>query len=331
MSMIRALAPAVVVAFACAPPQSVRRVVPSDAMVTVDVGEGADASGGSFGGGGVVVVGGGGVIADDGGVAADGGGVLGGVGQTDGAADRPPPDASPRDRPGRPPSDAAPSTSPPDRMPPVADAAPEPPAPKVVQLVVGDPAALVPGDLTIRTILASTLAGYGIRLRDDNGPVDLVNTSLIVISGSVESLVLGDRYRDVRVPLLSLEYSQFDDLGMTGPTQDTDFGLVAGDSIDIVDPVHPLAAGLTGTLAAVTQVSDIGWGNPSRNAVRIATVPGRPNQVAIFAYPTGAQMPGLAAPAKRVGFFAIETSASLLSNDGVRLVTAAINWALLPD
>jgi hypothetical protein len=303
-------------------------------MVTADVGEGGDASGGSFGGGGVVVVGGRGVMADGGRVMADGGGVMadGGGGQTDGAADRPAPDSPPRQRPGGGPSDAAPSTSPPDRMPAVADAAPEPPAPRVVQLVVGDPAALLPGDVTIRTILASTLVGYGIRLRDDNGPVDLVNTRLIVISGSVESTVLGNRYRDVRVPVLSLEYTQFDDLGMTGPTQDTDFGLAAGDSIDIVDPVHLLAAGLTGTPTVLTQVSDVGWGNPSPNALRIATLPGRPNQVAIFGYSTGAQMsPGIAAPAKRVGFFAIETSASLLSNDGVRLVAAAINWAVLPD
>jgi hypothetical protein len=311
----------------------VRRVVVSpDAKVTVDVDGGAGASGGSFGGDTVVVGGSGGVIADSGSVLADSGGVVGGGGQTDGAVDRPPPDAPPRQMPGRSPPDTAPPTSPPDRMPAVADAAPEPPAPKVVQLVVGDPAALVAGDLTIRTILASTLVGYGIRLRDDNGPVDLVNTSLIVISGSVESLILGNRYRDVPVPVLSLEYSQFDDLGMTGPTQDTDFGLVGGDSIDFIDSVHPLAAGLTGTVAVTTQVSDIGWGNPGRNAVRIATVPGRPNQVAIFGYPTNAQMvAGVAAPAKRIGFFAIETSASLLSNDGVRLVTAAINWAVLPD
>ena len=37
-----------------------------------------------------------------------------------------------------------------------------------------------------------------------------------------------------------------------------------------------------------------------------------------------------AAAAKRVGFFALETSAARLSGGGVALLGAALDWALLP-
>jgi len=45
------------------------------------------------------------------------------------------------------------------------------------------------------------------------------------------------------------------------------------------------------------------YGFPGPAAKVIATVFGQPKQAAIFAYTTGAMMVGLAAPAKRVGFF----------------------------
>ena len=42
-------------------------------------------------------------------------------------------------------------------------------------------------------------------------------------------------------------------------------------------------------------------------------------------------MPGLTAPARRVGLFALESAAANLSEQGIRLLGAAIDWALLPD
>jgi hypothetical protein len=65
-------------------------------------------------------------------------------------------------------------------------------------------------------------------------------------------------------------------------------------------------------------------------AVRVATVPGQMNQAAIFAYPQGAMMVATTAPAKRVGWFASDSMAGMLTPDGLRLFDAAVAWAVMP-
>ena len=133
------------------------------------------------------------------------------------------------------------------------------------------------------------------------------------------------------MPVISLEYSLFDNLAMTGGTENTDYGGNGGTQVEIVDATHPLAASLTGVVSVVTETANMAWGNPAATAVRIATFVGNPNRVAIFAFTKGAEMLAVLAPAKRVGFFAVETAAARLSDDGIKLLAAAIDWALLPD
>ena len=60
----------------------------------------------------------------------------------------------------------------------------------------------------------------------------------------------------------------------------------------------------------------------------VASLPGQINQAAIFCYETGARMAALNAPARRVGFFLTETSASELTPEGWALFDAALTWAL---
>jgi hypothetical protein len=322
MSTMRGLAASLLVAFACAPSQSVDRVA-LDGPVAITGG-----SGGSDGPGGTPTQG------KDGGGLEDvsaGGGVD--ARPPDAAPDRRPVDAALPDRPAPLPTPDAPvDASPPDQAPDVADTAPEAPLPKLVQLVVGDTATLGPGDVAVRTVLATRLAGYTIRLRDDGGAVDLVNTHLIVIAGSVESGTVANKYRTVPVPVISLEYSLFDNMAMTGGTEDTDYGVAGGTQVDIADATHPLAATLSGTVSVVSAMANVGWGNPGAGAARIATLAGNPGRVAIFAYPKGTEMAAaVMAPARRVGFFALETAAARLTGAGVQLLAAAIDWALLPD
>jgi hypothetical protein len=72
------------------------------------------------------------------------------------------------------------------------------------------------------------------------------------------------------------------------------------------------------------------WGNPAAAAEKIATIPNQNNQVAIYGYPSGAMMSGMTAPAKRVGFFAGETMADNMNDNGWKLFDAAVDWALQP-
>ena len=242
----------------------------------------------------------------------------------------PAPDAAPDAVPEPAPPDAAPDL-PPD-APVQPDSAPVPPAPRVAQLIVGSPTTPFPGDIALRTLLAVHLPGFEVRLRDDVAPIDLKDVELIVIAGSVSSDTVGSKFRDVPVPVLCLEYTLFDNLGMTAAVDQTDLGGDSGGTqVDILDPTHPLAAGLSGLVTVVSARSNLAWGRPAAAAARVASIPGLPNRSTIFAYTTGAAMTTLAAPARRLGLFALETAAARLSDGGIQLLRAAVDWALLAD
>ena len=70
------------------------------------------------------------------------------------------------------------------------------------------------------------------------------------------------------------------------------------------------------------------WGVPNANAIRVASLVGQSARVAVLGYETGQRMPELVAPARRVGLFLSDQSASVLSNEGFALFDAAIAWAL---
>jgi hypothetical protein len=247
-----------------------------------------------------------------------------------------PPDAADAPAPEAQPPDAAPEPAPPDApadLPPDARIEPDAaPAAQLVQLVVGDPAAPFPGDIALRTVLALHRPGLSVRLHDDGAAVDVEDVRLVVIAGSVSSDTVRGKYRDVAVPVLCLEYTLFDDLGMTAAQEETDLGGAGGTSqVGILDEGHPLAAGLSGLVTVVSAPSNLSWGNPRPGAARVASIPGLPSRVAVFAYPKGAAMAALPAPARRLGFFALESAAARLSEEGIQLLGAAIDWALLSD
>jgi hypothetical protein len=124
-----------------------------------------------------------------------------------------------------------------------------------------------------------------------------------------------------------LESQLFDDMGMTGLTSGTNFGSTASQTqITITTTSHPMAAGLTGNVTVVSASSTFGWGQPNANGVKVATILGNSSRATIFAYNNGAVMPGLTAPARRVGFFVFGTSAGLTANGGT-LFDAAVKWA----
>jgi hypothetical protein len=284
----------------CAPPQSLDRAILTDAPLA-----GGDARPGTAGTGG----GSGGI---------DGTGGLGGVGGIV--------DASIRDRaPDRSP-DRAPDRNPPDTQPPP-DAPGDTAPAATVLFVVGNPAMLGASDNRIRSVLASK--NLAIRTADDNAAANVTGVQLVVLSGSCDSGTLNGKYRDVRVPIVSMESADYDQMGMT-PTAETDFGETAATALTIDPNGHPIAiaAGLTGNVAVVTASSTLGWGHPGPGAQKVATLQGMADRVAIFAYPTGAMMPMGMAVAPRVGFFASNDAAGRINDNGVKLLSAAIDWAL---
>jgi hypothetical protein len=264
-------------------------------------------------------------------MAGTGGSAVGGTGGTgvtsDAAMEVPGPDLAPDLAPDQqpPPVDRPPDMAlPPDMMPPP-DA-----RPRVALLVAGsatDPGA---GDMQLRTTLMAR--GFAtVRLVADGYAVpDLSDVSLLVIASSCDAAVLGNKYRTAAVPALVMEAASFVDMGMTAGPRDTNFGESNATQITIGTPAHPMAAGLMNDVAVVTMTSPITWGVPAASAVRVASFAGMPNRATIFGYPKGAMMVGLAAPALRVGLFPSDPATTRLTDNGKKLLDAAIEWALLP-
>ena len=68
----------------------------------------------------------------------------------------------------------------------------------------------------------------------------------------VNGTLVGTTLRNVAQPVWMAKPSLFDDMLMTGPVADVDYGAVTSASIVITDAAHPLAAGLSGTVAVTT-------------------------------------------------------------------------------
>ena len=91
-----------------------------------------------------------------------------------------------------------------------------------------------------------------------------------------------------------------------------------------------MAAGLTGSVAVVAQNSLLNWGVPSGAAEKVASFEGMAARPSIFGYPKGAMMVTATAPARRVCFFATDVAAARLTDNGKKLLDAAIEWSLRP-
>jgi hypothetical protein len=178
--------------------------------------------------------------------------------------------------------------------------------------------------------LGGILNGVGLRVRvaSDVDPVNVTNIRLVVLAASCLSGNLGARYRDVPVPIVSTEPAVFDDLGMTGPTEGTDWEETDGTFVTIVLPQHQMAAGFTGAVTVTNQLATLTWGRPAATAEQVATFSDQPDRAAIFGYQKMAAMVTGRAPARRVGIFAADAAAAGLTNAGVQLFAAAVLWSL---
>ena len=197
-----------------------------------------------------------------------------------------------------------------------------------ILFVAGSPeATLIADDAAVVSHLRS--AGYTVVVVDD----DVVQTAnaagkqLVIISSSVASSSVTTKFRDVTVGVITWEDALFNDMGFTGDAPE-DHGIQNSQTtLAILDSTHPLAAGLSVSVAANASAATYSWGAPAPSAVRVGSIMGDSSRVAIFGFEAGSTMllaPN--APARRVGFFGGHAS---LTSDGWKLSDAATKWALL--
>jgi hypothetical protein len=189
--------------------------------------------------------------------------------------------------------------------------------------VVGNPAALGSGDVAVRTRLQAL--GYSVTVVDDlaSTTADASGKQLVVVSSSSFAGDVNTKFRATAVPLVTWEHALWDDLGMTAAA-----GTQAANqqSLVIAAPGHPMAAGLSGQVQVATAGDLLPQGNPNGNAIVVARLPGT-TTASDFGYDAGATMPGLAAPARRVGLFMGDNTAAIFNANGGALFDAAITWA----
>ncbi|HEY8187295.1 MAG TPA: Ig-like domain-containing protein [Pyrinomonadaceae bacterium] len=173
--------------------------------------------------------------------------------------------------------------------------------------------------------------GYSVTVKDAKSSVsgDATGRKVVVISSTVAPNNLSTKFRTVAVPVVIWESLSFADMGMT-PTGNSNAGTTTAQThVKIILPAHVLAGGLSGTQTVSTS-SIFSWGKPNANASSVATLENDSTKIIIFGYNTGALMPGLVAPARRVGLFMSDTTAEGLDGNGWTLFDAAINWATAP-
>ena len=196
-----------------------------------------------------------------------------------------------------------------------------------VLFVVGNPSLNV-GDAAILAHLEEM--GMNVTIADDNGIQTTAanGKDLIVISSTTSSGNVNSKFRDTAVPVLVWEAWLYDDFKMTSTGSQTNFGNSSSTSqLVISNPGHPLAAGLSGTVEITSNNHNVMWGKPNNNAIKIGHLNSDASKFMVFAYEAGAEMVGLTAPARRVGFYLTNSSAVSLTDNGWALFTAAINWA----
>ncbi|GIV33216.1 MAG: hypothetical protein KatS3mg031_0751 [Chitinophagales bacterium] len=151
---------------------------------------------------------------------------------------------------------------------------------------------------------------------------------LIFVSSTINSSDVGTKFTNLEVPLINCESSLMDDLLMTAAST-SNFGADNNQTqIKLTGAPHPLAGSLTnGVIPVYNSLDKITWGKPEPAATIIARSLTDTTKIAIFGYENNTQMVSIKAPARRVGFFLNDLSASKLTNAGLTLLDAAIRWA----
>ncbi len=154
--------------------------------------------------------------------------------------------------------------------------------------------------------------------------------ALVVLTSSVPAGTgVARQTGEVPVPMLCSSAGFFDDLGIS---QENEEGAINPGEIQlrIVAPEHPLAAGRAGVVRVARVAGLFGSAQTVPGATPIATLLGDDDEVGIVGLERGAPGAFGPAPARRVGWFALEQTFPALTPDGWALFDAAVRWLIAP-
>lgn len=176
--------------------------------------------------------------------------------------------------------------------------------------------------------------GYHVTVLPTDAPqlIEQVRDARVVVfSPSVYSRGLTDELVDLPIPMVALESSAHDRLGLTGPAWNRDIGPSPSpiSEVIITNPTQPLAAGLSGQVTVMSRRQRVRWGVPGSEGISIASYPGAPaHHSLLWAYEPGALTPGGTAPARRVAMFLGNSKIiRRLTPTGWKLFDTAVTWS----
>ena len=197
--------------------------------------------------------------------------------------------------------------------------------PPSVVMVVGDPGAVGAGDAAVRDRLESL--GFTVSVIDDNGvtAAAAAGSSFVIIASTVSSWAVGSAFRDVAEPVWVAKPWSLDDMALTGPVPDSDYGTVPSDSVFLVDAAHPAAAGLSGTVSITPSPKTMSFGEPGAAATVVSTAAGRPST---FVYEGGTQLAdGSVAAGCRIHSSIFKAAPASFTSQGWQLFDAIATYA----
>ncbi|MEM9202675.1 MAG: DNRLRE domain-containing protein, partial [Actinomycetota bacterium] len=199
-----------------------------------------------------------------------------------------------------------------------------------VALVVNKADSLTTADEALMTLL--TGQGHPVTLfsQTDSAPVSGFDVAIVAYSANLVGGQSIASWRDASFGVVTARHWDFDDFGLTESGQP---GAVETDNAVISAPSHPVAGGLSGTVAVVTgpwsmrtnPVADLG-----ADATAIAVEDGH---TPLYVYDSGDRLVGHTnaspntAPGRRVAFNLRDNAVTRLTASGTQLLTAAVYWA----
>ena len=163
-------------------------------------------------------------------------------------------------------------------------------------------------------------------------PMHAEGKALVILSYSLDTdNFKGNDFVDVKAPIIVMEHAVLGNLGMTGTGAADHHWAEPVTALTIVANDSLMAAGLpVGDQTVYSKTGEFFWGVPSAEAIKVATVKGKPNQWVIFGYKEGAMMVGRKAAGKRLQFFfgAHLVDVHYLTDVGKKLLGGAIDWCL---
>ena len=213
---------------------------------------------------------------------------------------------------------------PPDMMVPP-DVMEAPPA-RMAVLVVANDMTPTAADMQWRTSLMGR--GLTTRIVDDGAPAAVDGVALVVIAASSDSNAVAMKYRTVPIPVMVIEPAAFDNMGMT--TGDN-YGQDNGTQITISHgrPPDGRRPDRQRRRADHGRDAQLGRARRRRRACGHAST-GWPTGRRSSATPRAPPWSWAPRPPGAIGFFAAEPAASRLTDNGKKLLDAAIDWALVP-